>query len=240
MKVCEGSLDTRTPDRGGYGPRACARSGGPVVAHSNPERRPHTVDERQTGRNMAKEKVVWVSRAMMDSTLIKSFFHSDVYFADKELALDAMRRTERSDPLPADRYPKEIYAKYPDKWMSRQPDIFTASGFWAVSAALAELLRQFNLGRTALYPTRLFQHNRKTLVDGDYFCLGFGETKEVFLPHQSPRARKPYPERDLWKLSLDPKDDDLAVSTRALDGADLWMDPKVLGGSEPRRDYHRP
>ena len=89
------------------------------------------------------------------------------------------------------------------------------------------VLRHFNLGRTALCPTRLFQHNRTTPVEGDYFCLGFGETKGVFVPHKSPRARKPYAKREIWKLSVNPHDDDVAVTAKALDGVDLWMDPMV-------------
>ena len=97
------------------------------------------------GGTMAEEKVVWVSRAMMDSTLIKPFL-SDLYFADKELAIDAIRRTKRGEALPADLYPKEHYGKYPDKQMGRQPDIFSAGGVWLVSAAFAEILRRIQSG----------------------------------------------------------------------------------------------
>ena len=175
---------------------------------------------------MAEDKVVWVSRAMMDSTLMKSFL-SDLYFADQELALDAMRRVKRGEPVPAGHHPKEYYGKYPDKRMGPPPDIFCAGGDYVVSAAFAEVLRQFDLGRTTLCPTRLFQYDRTTPVPGDYFYLGFGETKEAFLPYKSPRAVKPYADQQVWKLSLDPKDDDIAVSARALDGVDLWMDPKL-------------
>ncbi|HWE18248.1 MAG TPA: hypothetical protein VG758_13870 [Hyphomicrobiaceae bacterium] len=175
---------------------------------------------------MTAGTIVWVSRAMMDSTLVKPF-HGDLYFADQGLAADAITRTERGEPLPRDHYPQEIYAIYPNKRMGRQPDIFSAGGVWVVSAAFTDVLRRFQLGRTVLHPTRLFQYDRKTPVEGDYFCLGFGETKDVFLPQDSPRATKPYSKRDLWKLSVNPKDDDLAVRVTALEDADLWMDPKV-------------
>jgi hypothetical protein len=142
--------------------------------------------------------------------------------------VDASRRASLGEPLPADHYPKEFYGKYVNKRMGPQPDIFSAGGSWVASVAFAEVLRQFNLGRTALYPTRLLQHDRKTPVEGsDYYCLGFGERKEVFLPTESPGATKPHEDQDIWKLSLDPKDDDLAVTPRALDGVDLWMDPRV-------------
>lgn len=193
----------------------CGRNGG-ITPSTN----------REQVAIMPEDKVAWVSRAMMDSTLIKSF-RSDLCFADLELAVDAMRRVERGEPVPPGHHPKAYYGKYIDKRMGAQPDIFCAGGDWVVSAAFAQVLRRFDLGRTTLCPTRLFQYDRKTPVPGDYFYLGFGEAKEALLPGESPKAVKPYADREIWKISLDPKDDDIAVGASALEGVDLWLDPRL-------------
>jgi len=87
-----------------------------------------------------KNKAIWVSRVMCDSTLIKAF-ESNKLFEDAECAVDARRRNKMGEPLPADRFPTEIYGAYPDKRLKRQPDIFNAGGYWAVSAEVANILR---------------------------------------------------------------------------------------------------
>ena len=172
---------------------------------------------------------VWVSQVPRDSTLIEGF-DSDVYLTDEELAVDAMRRSRAGEPLPQDRFPQEMYGEYPDKKYGRQPDLFLGGGFWIVSSEFADVLRSVNLGRSALYPVKLFQHDRKTPVEGAYFSLNIGETMQAFAAEESRDVRKPYPNVDLWKLPLNPKDDDIAVRETALRGADLWMDPHFRDG----------
>ncbi len=175
---------------------------------------------------------VWISRAMADSTLIKGF-QTDAYEIDKEQALEAMRGSEKGVSFPKQRFPTEMYAKYPDKKEKKKPDIFMAGGFWTVSAACADVLRQFDLGDGGLYPTKLFQHDRTTPVEGEYFCLNFGNTKQAFVPEYSPKARipdyfQPGPDNPLvWLQPIMHNDGDMAVTKIALDGPDLWIDPKV-------------
>ncbi len=95
------------------------------------------------------------------------------------------------------------------------------------------MLRQFDLGEGALYPTKMFQHDRTTPVKGEYFCLNFGATKQAFVPEYSPRAYKPYPTQDIWQLSLNSEDDNIAVTKIAMDGPDLWADPDLRNAFFP-------
>ena len=171
---------------------------------------------------------VWVSRAMTDSTLIKPFI-SDVLEDDNDATVEAIRRTKRGKAPSVDFFPKTMWCRYKDKRLQRQPDIFLAGGFWTVSADFADVLRRFDLGRTGLYPVELFQHNRVTPVEGTYFCLAFAETKECFQPDASSRVRVPsYPTKEpYWLLPIGPKDYDFALTSNALVGVDLWIDPKV-------------
>ncbi|WP_107498259.1 DUF1629 domain-containing protein [Thalassobius sp. I31.1] len=174
---------------------------------------------------MRQKPQVWVSRIMCDTTLIKGIDHN-TYFEDKDAAVDAMRRNEAGEPLPADRFPSEMYAEYPDKRLKKMPDIFNAGGYWAVSVEVAAVLRQFNLGHTSLYPTRLFQHDRKTPVEGNYFCLNFGEVKSALVPEKSPAAEIP---RYGGKRDLSPSVEDggLTLTRQACAVPDLWIDTEL-------------
>jgi hypothetical protein len=173
------------------------------------------------------DHVVWVSRAPIVSILIKGFL-SDVFLADEARAIDAMERNRTGEALPPERFPTEHYVKDPGQKIRKLPDLALAGGFWTVSAGVANVLRAFDLGRSSLYPTKAFRYDRKTPLEGEYFCLNLGEQKSAFLPEHSPRARDPYLRpQGIWRLSLVPKDGDMAVDQTALAGPDLWVDPRV-------------
>ena len=125
---------------------------------------------------MAKKPVIWISAAMVSVSSIKGF-DQDNYLKDNDLAVDAMKRNNVGQPLPENRFPKEMYAEYKDKKEKNQPDLFNAGGTWTVSAACAAVLRQFDLGDGNLYPVKLFQHDRSTPVEGAYYCLNLGRKK---------------------------------------------------------------
>ncbi len=171
-----------------------------------------------------KTETVWISRAMSDPTLIKSITSNWMEF-DPDKTVDAIRRSKMGEPLPSERFPTEMHCRYKDKRLKKLPDIYSAGGFLAVSSACAEVLRQHDLGQTSLYPFSVFQFDQKTQVEGDYFHLNIGETKNAFEPDESPRAR-PFP-TNMWVLPGGVSDGDIAVNSAALSGADLWIDPKM-------------
>ncbi|WP_170561007.1 hypothetical protein [Ruegeria atlantica] len=174
----------------------------------------------------AKQPMIWISGAMVSVSSIKGF-DQDNYLENNELAVDAMKRNNVGEPLAADRFPTEMYAEYKDKKEKKQPDLFNAGGTCSVSTACAAVLRQFDLGEGNLYPVRLFQHDRTTPVEGEYFCLNFGAQKTAVLTEQSPRITKPYPNYAIWQPPGAMQDKDIAVSASALDGPDIWIDTQM-------------
>ncbi|MDQ7735322.1 hypothetical protein QT231_21695 [Halomonas sp. SpR1] len=169
---------------------------------------------------------VWATNCLTDGELIYGF-RSDKSLEDEERAADTMNRAERGEPQPADCFPKEMYVASEYEKIKTVPDIFT-SGFWVVSARFAEVLRRFELGQTELYPVKLFHHDRKTPFEGEYFTLAFGETKDTFVPEESPKANKiPFTKSDLWGPKYSDNEDSLALSSEVLQGADLWMEKKM-------------
>ena len=171
---------------------------------------------------------VWYSGAFTNSSHVKKA-DADVFLADADRALDAMQRSRVAVPLPRDRFPAEIYLKQGAK---RLPDIALPGGFWTVSAKLADILRRFELGRTALYRTRVLRADRTTPIEGEYFCLSLGERKDTILPAASPGLERPSlwePTKspDVWHVRFDVHDDDLAPSPAALGGSDLWVEERI-------------
>ncbi|PDV90346.1 hypothetical protein CO652_02890 [Rhizobium sp. H4] len=167
---------------------------------------------------------VWASRAFMDSTRIKGFTADPL---PTGMGLGQMAELNQAgERMSAEHFPKEIFAKYPDKKEKKQADLVLAAGAVVVSASCADVLRQFDLGHSSLYPIKLFQHDRKTPVEGEYFCLNIGERKDVFLRKHSQRVM----EFGDGTLSMWPDihDNEVAVSPAALEGSpDLWVSPPL-------------
>lgn len=172
----------------------------------------------------SKNARVWASRAFMDSSRIKGFTADPLQTG---MDLGQMAELNQSgEPMSAEHFPTEIFAEYPDKKEKKQADLVLAAGAMVVSAACADVLRQFDLGHSSLYPIKLFQHDRKTPVEGEYFCLNIGERKDTFLREHSPLVRVLGSQR--LKMPPNLHDDDVAVSPAALEGADLWVSPPLI------------
>jgi len=168
---------------------------------------------------------VWVSLMMKDSTLFKRL-SADIVLNDKWNAIDASERHEKGEWLPAERFPKEIYGMFYDRKEKKLPGIFYGNGFWCVSAACAEVLLRFDLGKGGIYPVKLLQHDRVTPIEGEYFCLNFGAHKTAFLRELTTGGLYiPQHQGSVVWLSSPVDDFSIAVSENALEGPDLWMDP---------------
>ncbi len=177
---------------------------------------------------MATE-AVWYSGAFGDSRLVKSF-DLEEEFKKASYAKEDTWRFNKGAPLPKDEYPTEIYGGYVDLHYKRQPDLFTAGVGLIVSAATAEVLRGADMGRGALYPIKLFQQDRTTPVEGEYFSLNIGETKAALVPEQSEALDRNWPGHEVFSALEVDKNDQIAVRDVALAGADIWIDPAMSTG----------
>ena len=110
----------------------------------------------------------------------------------------------------------------------RQPDIFRDGNFLIISAVFADVLSQFDLGKTCLYPVEVFEHDRETPVGGYYKLLALGERKRAFRPEHSDQTyQKKLGKHDIWSYLI-VENDTIAVDASALDGPDLWVDPRLI------------
>ena len=174
----------------------------------------------------------WISKAFIDPDLIYAFGDKVSLDGDKEAREQVGMVTflnGQGESVPAEQFPKELYVFRTSEFdpapvYKDLPDFFR-SGFFVVSGAFADVLRQFDLGGGGVYPTKLFQEDRTTEITGDFHCLNFGNKKEAFLPEHSPRATAVRLSTRQMQPPAVIKDGDIAVSGIALEGPDIWIDP---------------
>jgi hypothetical protein len=167
---------------------------------------------------------IWISHAMIDPAIRVTPLLNDL---DDQVAIDALNRNELGEPLPRSMFPTAFWAAEASLKLGSLPDVFWANAFIVVSARCAEVLETGDLGRGSLYPVRLLQFDRSTEVTGPFFCLNFGNTKDVFLPQDSPGADQNPFNRAIWYPETKIKDGDIAVSAAALYGPDIWISPPL-------------
>jgi hypothetical protein len=170
---------------------------------------------------------VWISTAMSDGSQLRPFTND---LADNDgngyLTTDSNKRNDAGESLPLEAFPREIWgaADRGAKTFKNLPDLFYGYGYWVVSERCAGVLRQHDLGNGNLYPVEVFQRDRITpIADHEWFCINFGNVKEVFLPDQS-RHIRPFL-RTKWHAMGVFTDFDAAVSNYALARPEIWVDP---------------
>jgi hypothetical protein len=106
---------------------------------------------------------------------------------------------------------------------------------YAVKPRLADVFSRFDLGEGGLSPITLYQEDLQTPHIGEYWLLHFGARKSTFIAEESNqenfRVRQLTVDREtglsIWKTSFGLQDGDVAVSSTALEGADLWVEAQV-------------
>lgn len=175
---------------------------------------------------------VWVSTMMLDSALIK-LFDADIVEENRPVAVAATDAIPRGQPVPADQCPRYVWARKGSskvKDSSVPPPLFVARGYWIVNAAAVDVLRQFDLGDGALYPVDVRKSNAITPFEGEWYTWIFGNRKETVDIEASIGLRQfsPHPDSPTRSLPFKPANGDLAVSRKALDGADVWVEKNLF------------
>lgn len=154
--------------------------------------------------------------------------HSFSETEQEKFAIECGKKNAAGEPLGPDCFPLEIYGAPNAKAKDYQLlDLFYAGSYWAVSKVAADIFCQFDRGDGGLYPVEIFESDRKTPVSGEWFCINFGNRKESFLPDAS-RNLSPFV-RGIWTPPIPGNYGDIALSSAALSGPDIWIEPRVFG-----------
>lgn len=170
--------------------------------------------------------VVWISTAPGHASNQRPLRHSFSETEKRQYGIDCGRRNDSGESLDSECFPSEIYGAPNAKESNyKVPNLFFAGSYWAVTKEAADVLRQFDLGGGALYPVKVFKKDRVTRIDGEFFCINFGNRKEAFLPEGSRNIEIFV--RDIWQARARMADNDLALSKLTQVGPSIWIEPKV-------------
>jgi hypothetical protein len=185
---------------------------------------------------MSTDDYVWIA-AKDPLHLRYTWAISDVFEKSKKLFEEAYKLNGHGCPVPPEHCPQRIWGRpgemeYNDGDLLLQgplPSVFNVTGYVIVSASFAKILNFFDLGQGGVYPVSqgVYLGDNKTRVPGEFFTWIFGNHKVVFVPEATTNLR-PWANINpvtTWKLPFDLKDDEIAVSTKAHEGPNVWMEP---------------
>ncbi|MEP3890298.1 MAG: DUF1629 domain-containing protein [Hellea sp.] len=184
---------------------------------------------------------VWMSSALTNYLIGNKQGTADKYFDrdwepakfEKPLRPDEVHaaglRHVKGEFLERHDFPEASYV-FDVKKFSRIGDFFYAGGFVVVRRRLAEILADMDLGKGELIPYTIYEGDKETPLEEEFFLLNFGEQKDSFLPNQSQKVREFFTSErhgiEVWNNKY-ANDNDIALSSDALRGADLWFEPKL-------------
>ena len=180
------------------------------------------------------DEAVWLSTAMVNTTLTMPMRTDNIYDCDfpelyegVDRDFDGWKRNKQGEPLPADQFPKMIWATKDFKAGRKLADLFHGFGYLVVSARCAEVIRGCDMGHGHLYPVQVLWKDRVTPMEGEWFCINYGNVKSAIVVDQSPGINVPIFGSGLGWLPSTIKDYELTVTREALRGPDIWIDSQI-------------
>ncbi|WP_143267525.1 hypothetical protein [Aquimixticola soesokkakensis] len=113
--------------------------------------------------------------------------------------------------------------------MAKSRRVFTVSSLIFVDKTVCDALMTFDLGDGRLSRMPIYQSDRKTEVDCDFYLLEFCNPRHTVDRDRTDRCRPLYKARPEagYKLPSNLRGRDVVVHRSAQQGPDLWFDPMI-------------
>lgn len=138
-----------------------------------------------------------------------------------------LNRYSQGFALLRDAFPEAI-AVYNEMQFLKTGQLLISRGYFVVKNKLAEVLSRFDLGEGALIPLTIYKADLVTPIDAPFWLLNFGARKDSFLPDKCEDAQPFLVLKDtgqqIWKINYFKANGQVALSPKALQGADLWVE----------------
>jgi hypothetical protein len=131
----------------------------------------------------------------------------------------------KGEPLPRSRFPEALFHLRPQKYAKSVPPVLNPNCL-CLRGDAAEIFRRHDMGHGALYPVKLYEYDKTTLIRDDIFVLNIGNEKDTLIVEQSPGLVRPNSQGTKFYTDDDPTAKYVA-RREVLDGPDIWADPKV-------------
>lgn len=169
---------------------------------------------------------VWVSTVMSNASLI-AMTTTDISERDIESSIAGVNALKAGEPVDPLHLPQSIYMDKGKK--ANLPPVFDANGYYIVNGTVADILSRYDLGEGGLYPVKVWQSDRATQVEGPWFCWVFGNLKSAFTKANSVNMLDRGPAGGEWaRMPYSPADFEVAVTSEALSGPDVWLDLRLF------------
>lgn len=201
------------------------------------EEKPQKRTQHEMSAMNTESACIWLSGASSWPDNIKLWFDPKKEDKKNSYALDpaiydAMDRAGRGERLEPDEIPDWFYEpKNMKPFMQPNHAHLISGGFHFISPQVKDVFDRFDMGNNLIKPVALLKSDKKTVAHEGYCVLNIADKKRAFLPEHTPNARKASKNstRDLWIPPLDTDEDKtMAFSPAALEGADLWLDERVV------------
>jgi hypothetical protein len=175
---------------------------------------------------------VWLSRPGTYRSTRAMF--CELLARDEKTVIEATTRNDQGLPVPQEMCPKRLWINGESELRSGSkatplPALFYSGSYWILSAKAADIFRAFDLGEGSLYPVPegIYLADNATRIKEDFFCWIRGNIKDSFIQAQS-RGIRPFSQDGVTMETIRAlKEDDLAVSERALSGPAVWMEKNL-------------
>jgi hypothetical protein len=179
-------------------------------------------------------ETVWVSTLMVTMVHVLPMRNDKIAVPDEGISGEPstiLKRNDQGESLDQSFFPKKVWATQRFDVRRKLPYVFHGYGYYVISAACADVFRQFDMGQGHLYPVSVVGKDRMTpLDDGEWFCINFGNQKQAVILENSLGAKENPFQKGIWQLSFEVQDNQIFVSGAALHGPDIWIDTGLLDG----------
>jgi hypothetical protein len=143
--------------------------------------------------------------------------------------VDIAKRYTLGDKLQDSEMPPAFYVE-PHIRISELPEAFYAGGCILIQENCAEIFRKFDLGENSLVPRKIFQNDKTTPVEGQFYILNFGTVKDTLVAKKSISLTGPinHARGTMWRFPLKATDDQVVLSSKALEGPDMWHEKSMF------------
>ncbi len=175
---------------------------------------------------------VWITTAMSENEL---------FLLDCDGQLPAGRAIRQGKkPLPED-LPIVLFPMYKKTVIDELPAFFVDGGHSVFSKDIACVLRSFDLGETYMLPVQIVLADRETEVFAErgYVTINRYALLENLEIEACRNLRPPILQSELpgeWRLPIELRDDDIAISTANLNVPPIWAERSLQGATFFRGD----
>lgn len=192
---------------------------------------PPTEHESLIGVSSSAQPKVWCMGYPGHGDLLAAYNGAENTSEARKKRMQTSARNRHGLPLEAEDFSLVLHAM-DDPPDALQDYCYISGGNPMVSPRLAEVLKGLDLGNGAFFEAQFYTEDGSESLPWSHAFWSIGNRKQSFVPEQSAvtrvtSGRTDLPSFELYATKGSLMDDEIAVGPEALDGPDVWIEPKL-------------